>query len=85
MITVLSHRKTESQGKPETGTVTLTASHQGGNVVIEITDDGRGLAKDKIRAKAEKNGLIAEGDALSDEQIHDLIFQPGFSYCRAGE
>jgi two-component system chemotaxis sensor kinase CheA len=66
-------------GKPETGTVTLTASHQGGNVVIEITDDGRGLPKDKIRAKAEKNGLIAEGDALSDEQIHDLIFQPGFS------
>ena len=66
-------------GKSETGTVKLSASHQGGNVVIEITDDGRGLPRDKIRAKAEANGLIAEGDALSDEQIHDLIFQPGFS------
>lgn len=66
-------------GKPETGTVKLAASHQGGNVVIEITDDGRGLPRDKIRAKAEANGLIAAGDTLTDEQIHDLIFQPGFS------
>lgn len=66
-------------GKPETGVVQLAASHQGGNVVIEISDDGRGLPKDKIRAKAEANGLIAPGDTLTDEQIHDLIFQPGFS------
>ncbi len=66
-------------GKPETGVVQLTASHQGGNVVIEISDDGRGLPKEKIRAKAEANGLIAPGDTLTDEQIHDLIFQPGFS------
>lgn len=66
-------------GKPETGNVLLVASHQGGNVVIEISDDGRGLPKDKIRAKAEANGLVAPGDTLSDDQIHDLIFQPGFS------
>lgn len=66
-------------GKAETGLVQLSASHQGGNVVIEITDDGRGLPKEKIRAKAEANGLIGPGDPLSDEQIHDLIFQPGFS------
>lgn len=66
-------------GKPETGLVQLAASHQGGNVVIEISDDGRGLPKEKIRAKAEANGLVAPGDNLTDEQIHDLIFQPGFS------
>jgi two-component system chemotaxis sensor kinase CheA len=68
-----------ASGKPETGLVTLTASHQGGNVVIEITDDGRGLPKEKIRAKAVKNGMIDAQDTLSDEQIQDMIFQPGFS------
>ncbi|MFT7243741.1 MAG: two-component system chemotaxis sensor kinase CheA [Candidatus Azotimanducaceae bacterium] len=66
-------------GKPETGLITLTASHQGGNVVIEISDDGQGLPKEKIKAKAVKNGLVDPNDTLSDEQIQDLIFQPGFS------
>lgn len=66
-------------GKPETGTVTLNAYHQGGNIVIEIIDDGRGLNTEKIRNKAIQNGLIGETDQLAPEQIHDLIFQPGFS------
>lgn len=66
-------------GKPETGTVTLSASHRGGNIVIEISDDGKGLPKQKIRDKAVKSGLVDPQDTLSDEQIQDLIFQPGFS------
>ncbi|MCG8315300.1 MAG: chemotaxis protein CheA [Pseudomonadales bacterium] len=70
-------------GKPETGTVTLNAYHQGGNIVIEIIDDGRGLNRDKIKSKAIQNGLISESDHLTNEQIDDLIFQPGFSTADA--
>ncbi|OUS29666.1 chemotaxis protein CheA [Gammaproteobacteria bacterium 45_16_T64] len=66
-------------GKSDTGTVTLNAFHQGGNIIIEITDDGAGLNKDKIRKKAVENGLVGEKEALSDDQINDLIFKPGFS------
>lgn len=67
------------KGKPEHGTVHLNASHEGGNIVIEISDDGAGLPKDKIFKKALENGLIDEDAVLSDEKIYDLIFQPGFS------
>lgn len=67
------------KGKPETGKVILNAYHQGGNVVIEIKDDGAGLNKERILAKAIENGVVQPGDTLSDEQINDLIFQPGFS------
>jgi two-component system chemotaxis sensor kinase CheA len=66
-------------GKPETGVVSLNAFHQGGNIIIEINDDGAGLPKEKILAKARKNGIIGPDVGLSDEQINDLIFQPGFS------
>jgi two-component system chemotaxis sensor kinase CheA len=68
-------------GKPESGTVTLNAYHQGGNVVIEIIDDGRGLDRDQIAAKGIERGLVNDADVASftDEQIFDLIFQPGFS------
>lgn len=66
-------------GKDETGTVTLNAFHQGGNIIIEIIDDGRGLNTEKIRSKAIANGLIKETDDLSDAEINDLIFKPGFS------
>ncbi|RLA11337.1 MAG: chemotaxis protein CheA [Gammaproteobacteria bacterium] len=66
-------------GKPETGTLRLNAFHQGGNIVIEITDDGAGLNREKILAKAREKGLIGEREELSDEQIYNLIFQPGFS------
>ncbi len=66
-------------GKPETGTLLLSACHKGGNVIIEISDDGAGLNKKKIVKKAIERGLIKESDQLSDEQIHELIFLPGFS------
>ncbi len=66
-------------GKPETGTIELNAFHQGGNIVIEIKDDGAGLDKERILNKAIDNGIIGETERLSDEQTYDLIFQPGFS------
>jgi two-component system chemotaxis sensor kinase CheA len=66
-------------GKPETGQLLLSACHKGGNVEIEISDDGAGLNKDKILRKARERGLVKESDLLTDEQIHELIFLPGFS------
>lgn len=66
-------------GKPETGTLLLSACHKGGNIVIEISDDGAGLNKAKIVKKAVERGLIKATDHLSDDQIHELIFLPGFS------
>ena len=67
------------KGKPEQGTVHLNAFHQGGNIIIEIIDDGAGLNTEKITSKAIERGLLAEGESLSDEQVHDLIFHAGFS------
>lgn len=66
-------------GKPEQGTVHLNAYHQGGNIVIEITDDGAGLNRDKIIAKAVQRGLVEPGVELPDSRIYDLVFHPGFS------
>ncbi len=66
-------------GKPESGVIKLGAYHQGGNIVIEIKDDGAGLNREKILSKARQNGLVGEDERLSDEQIDDLIFRPGFS------
>lgn len=68
-------------GKPETGKVVLKAYHQSGDVVIEINDDGKGLDRQRIIDKAIENGLASESDAsnFSDEQVYDMIFQPGFS------
>jgi len=67
------------KGKSRAGTITLNAYHHGGNIVIEVKDDGAGLNKDRIRSKAIEEGLIAEEEVLTDAQIHDLIFQAGFS------
>lgn len=69
----------KAAGKPETGTIKLHAYHQGGNVVIDVVDDGRGLNKDKIKQKAISQGLITADENLSDDQVHGLIFKPGFS------
>lgn len=66
-------------GKPEHGTIRMNAFHEGGSICITVEDDGRGLNRDKILAKAIKQGLITEGDKLSDDQINGLIFRPGFS------
>jgi two-component system chemotaxis sensor kinase CheA len=66
-------------GKPETGSINLNAFHEGGKIVIEIKDDGAGLNSEKIRDKAIKSGLVNAEDTLSEEQINDLIFNPGFS------
>jgi two-component system chemotaxis sensor kinase CheA len=66
-------------GKPETGTIHLHAAHQGGSIVIEVRDDGAGLNTARILDKACQLGLAAPGEHLSGEQIHDLIFAPGFS------
>lgn len=67
------------KGKPETGVLHLNAYHQGGNIVIEIHDDGAGLNGERILKKAIEKGLVNEGDELTQTQIHELIFQPGFS------
>jgi len=66
-------------GKPETGTVKMAAFHQGGNILIQITDDGAGINADKVRQKAIEKGVIEEDHKMSEEEIIDLIFHPGFS------
>jgi len=69
----------EAQNKPRKGTINLKAYHKGGNIVIEIEDDGLGLNRDRIREKALSSGLIKTDDVLSDQEIDNLIFHPGFS------
>ncbi len=70
-----------ASGKPQSGTIRLTACHQGGHIIIEIADDGRGLDTARIRAKALDLGLASEADlaAKSDVEICNFIFAPGFS------
>jgi two-component system, chemotaxis family, sensor kinase CheA len=67
-----------ARGKPETGTLTVAASHQGGSIVIEVRDDGRGLSREMLLKKAHEKGLDAP-DSLSDSEVWNLIFAPGFS------
>ncbi|RDS91824.1 chemotaxis protein CheA [Pseudomonas fluorescens] len=67
------------RGKPAQGTVRLNAYHESGSIVIEVSDDGGGLAKDKILAKARERGLVGEAQQPSDKDILNLIFEPGFS------
>ncbi|MBI4906347.1 MAG: chemotaxis protein CheA [Acidobacteria bacterium] len=66
-------------GKPEAGRIVLRASHQAGQIVIEVADDGRGLNRDRIRQKAIDKGLIQADAELSDSDIYALIFEAGFS------
>ena len=70
-------------GKPEAGRIHLAARQSGAEVVITITDDGRGVDRDRVRAKAEENGLIVPGQALTDAELLQLIFAPGFSTAAA--
>ncbi len=71
-----------ASGKDETGTITLAASHQGGHIIVEVSDDGRGLNRVKILEKAHERG-IAVPDNPTDAQVWDLIFAPGFSTADA--
>ncbi|MFC5524828.1 chemotaxis protein CheA [Rhodanobacter ginsengisoli] len=69
----------KAAGKSETGTLKLNAYHEGGNIVVQISDDGAGLNHAAIVAKAKQRGLINDGQELSDAEVAELIFQPGFS------
>ncbi len=66
-------------GKQETGTIELAAFHEGGNIIIEVKDDGGGLPRAKILQRARERGLVAADAELTDDQIHNLIFAAGFS------
>lgn len=68
-----------ARGKPERGTIGLNAFHDSGTIVIEVKDDGGGLKRDRILAKAIERGLVEPGKTLSDEETYNLIFEPGFS------
>jgi two-component system chemotaxis sensor kinase CheA len=69
----------ENNGKSRTGHVRLSAFHSGGNVVVEMRDDGKGLSRDKIVEKAIAKGLIESDKGMSDTEVYNLIFEPGFS------
>jgi two-component system, chemotaxis family, sensor kinase CheA len=66
-------------GKDPVAYIKLAAYHNGGQIVIEISDDGRGLSREKILRRAQKNGLITDGGHLKDNEVFNLIFEPGFS------
>lgn len=68
-----------ARGKPRQGRLSLNAYHESGSIVIEVSDDGGGLRKERILQKAVERGLVSEGQVLSDKEIFGLIFEPGFS------
>ena len=70
-------------GKPTKGHLSLNAYHDSGSIVLEIADDGAGLNRERILAKAQERGLVASGAALTDQEIYNLIFEPGFSTAEA--
>ena len=78
-----SEETRRSAGKPDEGTITLSAAHQSGRVVIQISDDGGGINREKVRQKAVEVGLISPDQTLPDNEIDELILAPGFS--TAGE
>lgn len=69
----------EAVGKPREGTVTISAAHRSGRVMIDVADDGGGINREKVRALAIERGLISAGDSLSPSEIDNLLFLPGFS------
>lgn len=69
----------EKLGKARTGTISLNAYHEGNQIIIEVSDDGGGINLEKVRARGIKQGLISADDRLSDREIIELIFTPGFS------
>jgi two-component system chemotaxis sensor kinase CheA len=71
-----------AQGKAEKGTITLAAYHQGGNIVIEINDDGGGINRQAVFEKALEKGIVDANTTLSESQVFDLLFEPGFSTAK---
>lgn len=71
-----------ANGKEKTGTITLDAYHQGGNIVIEINDDGGGIDREAVLNKAIEKGLVDSSSTLTDSQVFDLLFEPGFSTAK---
>lgn len=71
--------KRAKAGKPEEGVLELKAYHEGGNIIIEVIDDGAGINKERVLAKARERGLVAPDEQLSDDRINNLIFMAGFS------
>lgn len=74
-----SSKDREAAGKSEVGTLWVRAYHAGGNVVVELEDDGRGMDRDRILAKAMERGLIRSPDGMTDGEVWKLVFEPGFS------
>ncbi|WP_415713040.1 chemotaxis protein CheW [Maridesulfovibrio sp.] len=72
-----------AKGKSRRGSITLSAEHSGGDVMILIEDDGKGMSKEAIRSKAVEKGLISADQDLSDKEIFNLIFEPGFSTAKS--
>ncbi|MEE4948700.1 chemotaxis protein CheA [Pseudomonas alliivorans] len=72
-----------ASGKSAKGHLNLNAYHDSGSIVIEIADDGAGLNRERILEKAQERGLVASGAALTDQEIYNLIFEPGFSTAEA--
>jgi len=77
-----SPEEREAAGKPAEGTVKLAALHRSGRIVIEIADDGKGINRQRVRAIAEERGLVAPDQVLSDDEVDNLIFLPGFSTAK---
>jgi len=75
-------KKRRVMGKSSQGNITLRAYHKGGNIIIEIEDDGKGLDRDKILEKALSIGLVSKDENLTDNQIYNLILEPGFSTAK---
>ncbi len=80
-----SPQERRAAGKPESGTVTLSARHEGGRVIIEVADDGRGLLAERIRAKVVAEGLATEAElaGVGNAELYHFIFNPGFSTAKA--
>jgi two-component system chemotaxis sensor kinase CheA len=73
----------ETLGKPRTGVVRIAARHQAGQIAIEISDDGRGMRRERILEKAIERGMVQPGQGLTDAEVFQLIFRPGFSTASA--
>ena len=69
-------------GKRPAGEIRLSAYHEGGSILIELIDDGKGLDRDAILAKAKAQGIVREGQIVADDEVYDLIFAPGFSTAK---